>query len=332
MKMKCALMMCLLFFMAVCVSPVSAEKETTVGTLSAPFGTGTYLIQSAAEDLAKKNHPWLRIVHQETPGYVFNIKKLDKQPDLKKTTLVGCGAVLNWLASQGKKPLKKKYAPLKMIGNYFLVSNWLATLDPNIKEGKDLAGKKIALGRTTQINWAVEPVAVIRDGWGIKDKVKIQYVGTKPAATALLDGLVDAAIVGGYFDPLNMKLRPSPQTVELLASGRKIYFIPWGKEAVKKTIDNGMPIVPVLLPANTVKGQTKDMHIYTDTAGWWAAAEFPEKLAYAFTKLLLDNVTKFGEYGAIGKLMSPPGLAYGGTAKNLHPGALKAYREAGVIK
>ncbi len=332
MKIRCTLVMCLVFLLVTTVSSVDAREEVKIGALSAPFGTGTYLIQSAAEDLAKKNHPWLRVTHQETPGYVFNIKKLDKEPELKKTTLVGCGSVLNWLASQGEKPLDKKYPSLKLIGNYFLVSNWLATLNPDIKEGKDLVGKKIALGRTPQINWTVEPEAIIRDGWGIRDKVKIQYVGTKPAAAALLDGLVDAAIVGGYFDPLNMKLRESPQTVELLASGRKIFFIPWGEEAVKKTISKGMPIVPVFLPANTVKGQTEGMHIYTDTAGWWAASEFPEDLAYEFTKLLLDNVSKFGEYGAIGKLMSPKGLVYGGTSANLHPGALRAYREAGVIK
>ena len=93
-----------------------------------------------------------------------------------------------------------------------------------------------------------------------------------------------------------------------------------------------MPIVPVFLPANTVKGQTQDMEIYTDTAGWWASSELPEEIAYEFTKFILQNVSKFGDYGAIGKLMSGKGLAYGGSAKNLHPGALRAYKEAGIIK
>ena len=62
------------------------------------------------------------------------------------------------------------------------------------------------------------------------------------------------------------------------------------------------------------------------------APEFPEDVAYEVTKLILDNIDKFGEYQATGKLMSPEGLVYGWDEKDIHPGALRAYREAGVIK
>jgi len=240
--------------------------------------------------------------------------------------------VLNWMAGKGMKPFDKKYEAPQLVGNYFYVSNWLATLDKNIKTGKDLIGKKIALGRTPQVNWTIEPEAIITHGWGIRDQVKIEYAGTKAASKALLDGLVDAAIMGGYFDPLSMKLSLSPATLEFLASGRKIYFIPWTKDAIEKTKASlGMPLIYVELPPNVVKFQPEPLEIYTDTAGWFAAPEFPEELAYEFAKVLLDNVTKFGEYGGIGKLMSKKGLIFGGTAETIHPGAYKAYKEEGVI-
>lgn len=334
MRTKCLLVTILVVSLFIAGPAVYAQEreQVQISDLSGPFGTGSYVLHAAIEDIAKKRHPWLRISHSESPGYVFNLKKLDKEPKLRKSLVIGSGAVLSWIASQGLKPFDKKYTPAKLLGNHFFVSNWLATFDPNIKSGKDLAGKKIALGRVPQVNWTIEPEWIITYGWGIRDKVRIQYVGTKPAATALLDGLVDAAIVGGYFDPLNMRLSISPQTVELLASGRKINFIPWGEDAVKKTIAKGMPIIPVMLPANTVKGQTEPLAIHTDTAGWYASEEFPEELAYEFTKLLIDYVSKFPEYGDIGKLMSRKGLAFGWSPDTTHPGAIRAYKEAGIIE
>ena len=72
-----------------------------------------------------------------------------------------------------------------MIANYNLTAVWLATLDPNIKSVKDLAGKKIGLGRVTQINWAIQPEWVLKYGYDLpKGKVDIQYIGTKEAVDA----------------------------------------------------------------------------------------------------------------------------------------------------
>lgn len=309
------------------------RAPVTVSLITAPFGTGSYVLGSALEEISKKNHPWLRISHAESPGFVFNIRKLDREPDLKKTMIVGSGSGVSGLAVAGEKPFDKKYPPLKLLANYNLTAVWLATLDPNIKSVKDLAGKKIALGRAPQINWAVQPEWALRYGWELPaDQVKVQYVGTKEAVAALLDGNADAAVVGGYFDPLTNKLELSPQTVEFLASGRKITHLPWGVEAVKKTIARGMNMVPVTIPANTIPGVTTPMEIFADTTGWMVAPEFPEELAYETTKLIINNLKTFGEVHALGKLMSTAAMAYGADPEAIHPGALRAYREAGIIK
>ncbi len=310
-----------------------AHEPVKIRLLAGPFGSGGYLIHSAVADIAKKHHPWLKLDHAESPGFIFNLKKLHEDPQLKKSLIIGAGGVVSWMASIGMKPFDKKYPPVKFLGNYSLVSVWLATLDPNIKSPKDLIGKKIAIGRTPQINWAQEPKWVIHHGWGIGDKVKIQYVGLKPAAAALLDGLVDAAVVGGYFDPIHKEnFVVSPQTIELLASGRKIYYIPWGKEAVEKTIAAGMPIIPIMLPAKTVKYQKEPLPIFTDNCGWHVAPEFPEEIAYEFTKLVINNVSKFAEYASVGKIISKKALVFGWTPETIHPGALRAYKEAGILK
>ena len=107
-----------------------------------------------------------------------------------------------WQAGKGLKPFEKKYPTVKLLANYYILSVWLATLDPDLKSGRDLTGKKIGIGRPVRVNMAVEPEWVVRHGWGIRDQVIIEYLGAKQIITTLLDGLVDASAILGYFNPL----------------------------------------------------------------------------------------------------------------------------------
>ncbi len=310
-----------------------ARDPVNVGMISAPFGTGSYVLGSALEEISKKKHPWLKISHAESPGFIFNVKKLDKEPELKKSMIVGSGAGVAGLAESGDKPFDQKYPPLKLLANYSLGAYWLATLDPKIKSVADLAGKKVALGRAAQINWAVQPEWIMRYGYGLgKDKVNLQYVGTKEAVDALLDGTVDAAVVGGYFDPLSKKMELSPQTSEFIASGRKITHIGWGSAAVDKAKAKGMKMANITIPPNTIAGVSVPLEVAADTTSWMVAPEFPDELAYETTKLIIDNIKQFGDFHALGKLMSTGGLIYGWETSDIHPGALRAYKEAGLIK
>jgi len=311
----------------------AADKPiTNIDVISGPFGTGSYVLSSALEEMSKKYHPWLRINASETPGLVFNTKKLNKEPELKKSMFMSYTVGINYLATHGLKPFKQKYPSAMLLANYNLGSVWLASLNPKIKTKEDLIGKKIAIGRGTQILWAIEPELIIRLGWGLRDRINIQYVGTKPAARALLDGLVDACIVGGYADPVRGQLKASPQTMELIASGKTLYHISWGKEAVQKVIDQGIPIAPLKLPANTIKGQERELELFCDPIAWCAYPEFPEQIAYEITKMIINHVEKFADFHALGKLMSAKSLPYGWDPQRIHPGALRAYREAGIIK
>lgn len=304
-----------------------------VSLLTAPFGTGSYVLGAALQDISNKSNSWVRVDASESPGFIYNIKKLANDADARKTTVVGSGKGLLALATSGAKPFGKKYPELKLICNYNLVALWLATLDSHVKTIADLAGKRVALGRTVQINWAVEPARVIRVGWGMgPGKVKFSYLGTKEAVSALLDGHVAAAVVGGYLNPYTHAMVLSPQTTQFMASGRDYHFVPWGEKEVKKTVASGMQILPVTIPANTISGVSYDLPVFADTVGWFVSPDFPNDVAYELTKMIIHNVHKFAEYHAVGKLMSPKALVYGFTDSEIDPGALKAYREAGILK
>ena len=318
---------------ALCTTAAVAADRVKVSLITALFGTGSYVLGSALEEISKKQPSGPVITSSESPGFIFNMKKLAHEPELKKSMIVGSGAGVVGLAEIGQKPFEEKYPPLKLIANYSVGAYWLATLDPKIKSVADLAGKKVALGRAAQINWAVQPEWIMRYGYGLtKDKVNIQYVGTKEAVDALLNGTADAAVVGGYFDPSTKKLELSPQTTEFIASGRNITFLEFGSAAIEKAKEHGMKMADFTIPPNTIKGVTKPLVVAADTTSWMVAPEFPDELAYAITKMVVANLPKFGEFHALGKLMSPQGLIYGWTTSDIHPGALRAYREAGIVK
>ena len=101
---------CILVFLMIISLPGvgAAEDEVNVGLITAPFGTGSYVLGVALEEISKKNHPWLRISHMESPGLVFNIKKMEKDENFEKTSIVSSADTLLWFARNGVKPLKEK--------------------------------------------------------------------------------------------------------------------------------------------------------------------------------------------------------------------------------
>lgn len=310
----------------------AGKAPTKVNVLSAPFGTASYVFSTTLEEISKKADAGVLISASESPGIIYNIKRLDQDPEMRKNTIITYSNGSGWMAANGVKPFKKKHPYPKLIANYALTCLWLATLDADIKGPEQLIGKKIALGRAPQPVWGKEPAWLLKYGWGILDKVDVQYVGTKPAMTALIDGLVDAAIVGGFVDPIHGKVVPGPTTIELFASGRKVYNLPWGKEAVAKLIATGIPLAQVTIPANSFQGQVKALDVASDPISWVAYEEFPYETAYAIAKMIIQHVEEFKDYHNLGKLLSKQALVYSWDAKNIHPGALKAYKEAGIIK
>ncbi|MGE0697535.1 MAG: TAXI family TRAP transporter solute-binding subunit [Hyphomicrobiaceae bacterium] len=309
-----------------------SRPEVNISLLGAPFGTGTYILSSGHEQISKKHHPWLRISAAESPGYVFNMRKLDEDRALRKTTIIGSGPALMRLGEDGAKPFDKKIERPKVIANFVITAVWLTSLDAKLTEPAQVAGKRIGFGTAAQINWSVLPRAVIEHGWGIPlSNVKLQYLGNKQAVTALLDGKVDLAISGGYVDPGSKAIALAPPTTELIATGRELHHISWGTAAVEKTAPKGFEITPYTVPAKTVDGKNADIQTFIDSGAWTAYPELPDEIAYETTKLIISHLAVFGETHAVGKLMSQKALVFGWKPEHFHPGALKAYKEAGIL-
>lgn len=314
-------------------SGAKAAEKTRVDIISTPFGTASYVIGSAFETIVNKNDYSFTINHTETPGQAFNITKLNKDKNARKNTICVAGGAINWLAKRGETPFKQKMESMRPIATYNIGAIWLVTQKKELGNIEALRGKGIALGRLPQVLWGYEPKALLEHGYpeDFAKSLKLQLVGTKDAATAFLNNQVDVCAIGGYLSPDNALFEPSPQTVEILASGRTLYHIDWGKEPIEKTAKVDVPMIPFQLAAGTVAGMDKPIWVFTDVQTFCVHSEFPEELAYQVTKAFIDHVSDFAQYHALGKLMTRKGLVFGIDPKEMHPGALRAYKEAGLL-
>jgi len=313
--------------------PALAEKPT-INLLSAPFGGSAYVMSTAMQEIAAKNNAPFVISHTESPGVKYNFTILEEKKDKKKNTIIGASPTITWLANSGKPPFKKKMSQdILNVANYNVMGRWFITRKPEIKELTDLKGKKIGLGNKQQTFYGQIPLWDITLGAGVPEKsLTLEWIGQQAGAKALADGLLDATVVGGYLNPMTNKLVIAPFFAELVATVGRVYHVNVGEEAVKnvqKAI--GLPGFVHTLAPNTVAGQDQPLTVGMSLLCWAASREFPEDQMYELVKLLINHSDEFASYHALGKILTKKMLCWGQTKEILHPGAYRAYKEAGLM-
>ncbi len=63
-----------------------------------------------------------------------------------------------------------------------------------------------------------------------------------------------------------------------------------------------------------------------------AAPEFLKEIAYEMTQWIITRYEMFADDSPRGKWLSPEALPWEWDEKDIHPEALKAYKEAGISK
>ena len=93
----------------------------------------------------------------------------------------------------------------------------------------------------------------------------------------------------------------------------------------------GPPFVPVTIPANTYTGQDKDVPTAAVVNYLVTSSAVSDDLAYQMTKLIYESLPELATAHAAGKEIKLDTAATGSPVP-LHPGAIRYYREKGVMK
>jgi uncharacterized protein len=100
----------------------------------------------------------------------------------------------------------------------------------------------------------------------------------------------------------------------------------------KATVDKiGPPFVSVTIPANTYTGQDKDVPTAAVVNYLVTSSAVSDDLAYQMTKLVFESLPELANAHAAGKEIKLD-LAATGSPVPLHPGAIRYYKEKGLIK
>jgi TRAP transporter TAXI family solute receptor len=100
------------------------------------------------------------------------------------------------------------------------------------------------------------------------------------------------------------------------------------KEIVDKI---GPPFVAAIIPANTYTGQDKDVPTAAVINYLVTSSDVSDDIAYQMTKLIFESLPELANAHIAGREIRREAAATGSPVP-LHPGAMRYYREKGVIK
>jgi TRAP transporter TAXI family solute receptor len=217
-----------------------------------------------------------------------------------------------------KEPLKEMSAVAVLYPE--IVQVVVAAGSP-IKSFADLKGKKVGVGAPgsgTEANFRQ-----LLDAYGMKkEDVNAQFLSFSESAEAFKDKHIDAFIVTAGIPNAGIMDVSTQNEIRILdipadVSGKMIQKYPF--------------LAGVKVPANTYKGLSADVSTVAVNAVLIAGNQLKEDMVYNLTKALFENQAELAAAHAKGKELNAQ-YAVKGVSIPFHPGAVKYYKEKGLVK
>ena len=199
----------------------------------------------------------------------------------------------------------------------------VAAVDSGIKTIQDLKGKRVNIGNPGSGQRQNSIDALTNAGINWEKDIIAEQVKAAEAPGLLQDGRIDA-----FFYTVG---HPSGAIKEATAGRRKVRFVPITEmEALlKKNPYYARAVVPIKFYPGAEN--RSDVPTFGVKATFVTSIKVPDKVVYAITKELFDNLEEFKKlHPAYGVLTRENMLE--GLSAPFHPGALKYFKEVGLVK
>jgi TRAP transporter TAXI family solute receptor len=299
------------------------------------LGMASYTLSVGLSEIVNKYSSRIRIQPMQTKANTQNIVEWSMLPKEKQMYAMGVVYPLTiWRAKRGEGSFRKPFDAPRLLALLANNGTPLWTVDPNIKSGKDLVGKRISFAdRGTDLGWAYPKIA--EKAWGLTpDKYKSVPTGHGPGANALIDGRLDVAMVGSVAFTATggwEKWGPIPPSDRLLRS-KKTYVVSFPEKAFKEVSEEiGFPLYPIKYEAK--KHGKSDLNRFVSfncSNSWWVSKELPEDVVTEILSIIYEHADEFAKYHALGKSVTKQSLSMTYTNKtDYHPAALKFFEGKG---
>lgn len=321
--------MCALVFGALVVAPgltAPAQAQQEFVTLGTGGVTGVYYPVGGAicrlvdKGRRAKEHN-IRCTVESTGASVFNVNAI-RSGDLSMGIVQ---SDTQFYAYNGTEQFEKA-GPDKDLRALFSLQSEAFTLvardDANIKTFDDLPGKRMNLGDPGSGNRNTLELLMKEYGW-TPSTYKLA-TDLKPAemAGALCDNKIDAYVyVVGHPNGSIQEAANTCSSHVVPVTGPKV------DEFMKK-----YPFYPeATIPAGMYKGTDTDVKTFGPRATLLASTKMSEDMAYQITKAVFSNLDEFKKLHPALADLTPENMLEGNSVP-YHPGALKYFQEAGLMK
>lgn len=302
--------------------PAMASEFVTIGTGGV---TGVYYPTGGSicrlVNKGKKEHG-VRCTVESTGGSIYNINNIKSgelemgiaQSDWQYHAYHGTSKFENIGA------FKDLRAVFSIHAEPFTV---LARKDANVKNFNDLKGKRVNIGNPGSGQRGNMEILMKLKGWTKDDFKLTSELKASEQAKALCDNKIDAMVyVVGH---PNGAIKEATTTCD--ATLVNVY-----DEDVKKLISGQDYYRKATIPGGMYSGNPEDTTTFGVGATLVTSAKVPEKVVYAVVKSVFENFDAFKKLHPAFANLKKEEMVKDSLSAPLHKGALKYYKEAGLIK
>lgn len=299
-----------------CGSGDGGSRFVSVGT--APPGGAFFVVGGAlAEVLDEYGGEGLSVTAEATKGSQENIRRLVRG----ELDLALANSAISYHAVRGAGGWGEA-SPIRAVMT--LAPNVALFVTPEgsgIREIGDLAGRRVVVGPAgAGFEYFIRPIL---DAHGVTYDDFTPLHGTQAQAVDMLaDGSAAAAFLGGAVPTAS---------ITQISTSQDVRFVPFAADARASLIETFKFFRPATIKAGTYRGQTDafegldvgSMHLI-------AAADADEELVYRLTRTIWENREAVVARHPAGRAIREENVARD-TGIEFHPGALRFYREIGVV-
>ncbi len=194
--------------------------------------------------------------------------------------------------------------------------------DANIKEMKDLAGKRVNLGEPGSGNRNTFELLMKEMGWTASSFALAADLKSAEMANALCENKIDAYVY--IVAHPNGSIREASSTCNS-------HLVPVDGPEVDGFMKK-YPFYPTtVIVGGVYKGADKDVYTFGPQATLLTSASLPDQVAYQVTKSVFENLEEFKKLHPALADLTPAKMLVGNSVP-YHPGAVKYFKEAGLMK
>jgi TRAP transporter TAXI family solute receptor len=268
----------------------------------------------------KKDHG-IRCAAESTGGSVFNINTIRNgtatfglsQSDWQYHAYNGTGFFSN------QKPFRELRSVFSLYTEAFVVA---VKNDSNIRTIDDIVGKKINMGPKASGTHATMEDLLKLKGLSDKDFANVTYLTLSEQPRALCQGKVDVIVYAAG--------NPNP-VIEEASQDCKIRILNIDKKTIDKLVANNPFYVKAIVPGGMYANNPNNIETFGVKATLLTSEKTSIDIVYNLTKAVFDNFDNFKTLHPVFSTLKKEEMVKQGNYAPLHPGAVKYFKEAGLL-